>query len=106
MVLKKGSRYEKVRVYNYVHDTKGVLPTFIRRRPLVISPDSEVIRYQVIQGDTLDYLAYQYLGDTRLWWVILEVNPQYLTPWDIRIGDIILIPTTDTYRRAVQHYGL
>lgn len=106
MVLTKGSRYEKVRVYNYHHSKKGIVPTFVRRRPLEMPPDSEVIRHQVLEGDTLDYLAYKHLGDARLWWAILELNSQYLTPGDIRIGDIILLPTLRAYRRAVQKHGL
>lgn len=106
MPIHKGSRYENVRVYNFLHDKRGLNPTFVRRRPLYFPPDSVVIRHQVIQSDRLDFLAYNYLGDARLWWVILELNPQYLTPEDVRIGDIITIPTVEAYRRAVQEYGL
>ncbi len=106
MVLTKGSRYEKVRTYNYLHPDKGLIPTFIRRRPLKIPPDSAVIRHQVLEKERLDFLAYHYLGDSRLWWVILEANPQYVTPWDVRAGDIIYVPTAMAYRKAVQQYGL
>ena len=106
MVLKKGSRYEKVRVYTHVDPKRGVNSLFKRRRPLIFPPDSEIIRHMVIEGETLDYLAYEYLGDARLWWVILELNSKYLTPYDINIGDIILVPTISAYRKAVQQYGL
>lgn len=44
------------------------------------------------EGMRLDLLAEEYLGDASLDWVILDVNPKYLTPFDIKVGDVITIP--------------
>lgn len=105
-MIRQGSRYEKVEVYNFIDETRGIIPTLHRRRIVKLTPDSEVIRYQIKQGDTLDGLAYEYLGDSSLWWFLLDINPEYLSPFDIKVGDILLIPTRTSYRRAVETYGL
>ena len=106
MSIRKGSRYEKVRVYNKIDDNRGIIPTFQRRKLLKLRADSEVVRHQVKESETLDAIAYHYLGNSALWWVILDVNTQYLTPFDIQVGDILLIPTETAYRRAVDRYGV
>lgn len=59
-------------------------------------------RYQFVQdkctlhewceGDTLDGVAYRYYGNCALRWAILDCNPKYRTEFDIKNGDIVLIP--------------
>lgn len=50
-------------------------------------------QYAIIQGDRIDVLAYAMLGDSRLWWLIADLNvdvipdPQYLP-----VGEYIFIP--------------
>ena len=44
------------------------------------------------QGDTLDGIAHRYYGISALRWAILDANPKYRTEFDIKSGDIILIP--------------
>lgn len=43
-------------------------------------------------GDTLDGVAYRYYGISALRWAILDANPKYRTEFDIKNGDVILIP--------------
>lgn len=101
MPIYKGLRYENTPVYGYLDPNKGYTPT-IGRRSLFKTPyDAEFIQYQVKSGDTLDYLAYKYLDGPNDWWIILDCNPQFFTPMDIKPGDIILIPTSDTKRRGI-----
>jgi nucleoid-associated protein YgaU len=57
--------------------------------------------YTWVAGDRLDVLAYKYYGDAQKWWVILDANPRYMTPWDIRTGDVISIPTYQEVRRTI-----
>jgi phage tail protein X len=47
------------------------------------------------EGDTLDGVSYKYYGETDLRWAILDANPKYRTEFDIRNGDIILIPDSE-----------
>ena len=51
--------------------------------------------YEWCDGDTLDGVAYKYYENTALRWAILDANPKYRTEFDIKNGDIILIPDYD-----------
>lgn len=80
----KGSRYE---------DT----PTTIRNNTQILTrrelvTDEEHYRYIVIEWDTLMNIAYKCYGDETLWWRIMESNPKYKTPLDVKPGDLLLIP--------------
>lgn len=101
MAIHSGSRYIRTPVANVLDNKRGLLPTFGRRKTLTIPPGAEIITHRVIQGDTIDHIAYRYLGDSNLWWVIMDVNPEVLRPWDIKIGDILVIPTLTTLRRML-----
>jgi hypothetical protein len=101
MPIYEGTRYEKTAVYGYDHPTKGFRPTLDRRSLFKLPAGSEVIQHQWSQGDSIDYIAYLYLGDCSLWYIILDCNTQYMSPWDIKTGDILTIPTRDTVRRVL-----
>ena len=55
---------------------------------------SELGDLQIIfeDGMRVDLLAYEYYNDETLEWVIMDANPQYLTPYEIKVGDKINIP--------------
>lgn len=101
MGIHRNSRYTKTKVYNVIDEEKGVTPIFSRRRLLKLDVGSEIIKHQVKEGETPDFLAYKYLGDSALWWAILDLNPRYFTPFDIKPGDILIIPTPKSLRRAI-----
>ena len=48
--------------------------------------------YTVIQGDTIDAIAYKQYGNAQLWWAIMDANPVYQSELDIKAGDTICIP--------------
>jgi hypothetical protein len=48
--------------------------------------------YQWVETDRLDILALKYLGNSELWWQILDINPEILDPFDITPGTSIRIP--------------
>ena len=48
--------------------------------------------YQVIEGDTLDGIAFERYGTTALRWVILDANSAYRTEFDMKVGDFIYLP--------------
>ena len=43
-------------------------------------------------NDTLDGLATRFYYEPNLRWVILDANPQYRSEFDIKPGDVLLIP--------------
>lgn len=45
------------------------------------------------QGDRLDRLAYQYLGDATQWYKIGDSNPELINIGEIEPGTIIRIPS-------------
>lgn len=59
------------------------------RRPPTTGP---MVAHRVTRGETIDLLARRYLGDERLWWRILDANPQ-IHPLDIAPGDTLNIPS-------------
>lgn len=51
--------------------------------------------YEWCDGDTLDGVSYKFYNNTALRWAILDANPKYRTEFDIKNGDIILVPDYD-----------
>ena len=92
MAIYMNSRYTRTPVYN----REGALVFKIRNRPVFTFKDS--FMHTVIEGDSLDGLAYRYYGDSHLWWVILEANEQYNSPYDICNGDDLLLPSYEEVR--------
>lgn len=50
--------------------------------------------YIVQAGDTLGTIAAKFLGDSQRWREIADANPQITNPNLIRVGDSIIIPST------------
>ncbi|MHB0998523.1 MAG: LysM peptidoglycan-binding domain-containing protein [Armatimonadota bacterium] len=51
--------------------------------------------FHVVQaGDRIDLLAYRYLGDTTLWWVISDYNDIFF-PLDLEVGVVLRIPSVE-----------
>lgn len=51
--------------------------------------------YHTKQGDQLDWLAYVFLGDTRFWWTLADLNRDVLQLEDalrIPVGTQLIIP--------------
>lgn len=71
----KGSRYETARPFA-AGDVGG--EPFPGVRPRRIGPAEGVIEHTVRAGDRLDLLARHYYNDGRLWWRILDANPELL----------------------------
>jgi hypothetical protein len=47
--------------------------------------------------ERIDRLAFNYLGDSRLWWVIAELNPKEIPDTlKLQVGTYIKIPTLET----------
>jgi|SRR5690554_509107 len=109
MAIFKGSRYEFVPVYHHyngvdgddkdkkIDPTKGTMIPTLRRRDLTEFHTKEAIVHVFQRGDRIDLLAYKYYGDAQKWWVIMDANTRYMTPWDIPVGANLIIPPIDSF---------
>ncbi|MDY6943669.1 MAG: hypothetical protein SVU69_11750 [Pseudomonadota bacterium] len=65
-------------------------------RPRTIGAATGVLEHTVREGDRLDLLARHYYNDDRLWWRIVDANPEFLNGADVVLedmaGEVILIP--------------
>lgn len=48
-----------------------------------------------VAGDRFDRLANEVLGDPTKWWVLADLNPEVLFPFDLRPGTMIRIPVVE-----------
>lgn len=56
-------------------------------------PKSDTDIYIVSQtGDRLDTLAYQYYGDSTLWWILATANNIHDAPLGLKDGTILRVP--------------
>lgn len=92
-MFKKGSRYENAELFKPLPD--GTIP-FTGIRPRAIGPARGVITHIIKAGDRLDLLARHYYNDDRLWWRIVDANPDFLFAGEMILeaeeGRVILIP--------------
>ena len=88
MFLKK-SRYKNSVPFNLDDTFSGV-------RPRNIEMANGVVEHKISAGDRLDLLARNYYNDDRLWWRILDANPDIIFASDLsvmtQVGNTILIP--------------
>ena len=56
--------------------------------------------HQVVEGDRVDLLAYRYLGDSQLWWVLCDYNGIAL-PLELQAGTVIRIPSVEQVEMRV-----
>ncbi len=92
-MFNRRSRYRHARRFGDEGDGREPFPG-VRSR--VIGPAIGVIEHRVQAGDRLDLLARHYYNDDRLWWRIVDANPDVLYAGDIVLekhhGEAILIP--------------
>ena len=92
-MFQKQSRYKNV--LKFVFDTEKDNAFNGYRTRDFISPVG-VIEHTVKQGDRLDLLALYYYNNDRMWWRIVDANPQFIYSGNMinknMIGDVIVIP--------------
>lgn len=88
MAMYEDSRYLQTRMLSRKNFDTAIME--IRKRFSFNQENCET--YEWNEGDTLDGVAYMFYGNTALRWAILDANPKYRTEFDIKSGDIILIP--------------
>lgn len=56
--------------------------------------------YTIREGDRIDMIAYTMLSDSRLWWLIADMNPlKILDPMDLVPGTEIFVPSLEAASR-------
>jgi len=92
-MFNKGTRHAKPRLFDPSRAGETIFPGI---RPRSIGPATGVIEHVVKAGERLDLLAGHYYNDNRLWWRIVDANPEFLLGGDIfqeeMQGQVILIP--------------
>ena len=87
----EGSRYENSDVVQ-VAISDGTVQTLIDVTPGSFRPPFDFTYYTVKSGDRIDQLAFSFLGDPELWWLIAEYNPQWLYFAVLPPGLVLRIP--------------
>ena len=77
-----------------LHLQSGETPILTFRRPYKFNID-KATTYVFKEFDTIDYVAYKIYGDSRLYWAILDANPQYQSELEIQVGDVLVVPSYD-----------
>ena len=83
------SRYSASDATTAVHADGGervVLPARWHR----FTP-TDVAYHVVVEGDSFETLANDYLGSSELWWQIADVNP-LIFPTDLPVGVTVMVP--------------
>ncbi|TKJ38533.1 hypothetical protein CEE37_12255 [candidate division LCP-89 bacterium B3_LCP] len=92
-MFKKGSRYEKARTFDPDADGSVVLNGV---RPRKIGKATGMVMHTVKAGERIDLLAHHYYNDDRLWWRIVDANPEFFYGGNIITkemeGSVIMIP--------------
>lgn len=89
MAVFQDSRYTKTPAYV----RQGSLILGIRNRNY-FNVDKATF-YTVVQGDTIDGIAYRQYGNAQFWWAIMDANPKYQSELEIKPGDVLTIPSLD-----------
>jgi len=91
-LLLKKSRYQHSRAF----EPQGEAGVFAGVRAREVKTLEGVIEHLVTDTDRLDHLALHYFNDSRLWWRIIDANPEILfadkTLGPDWVGRSILIP--------------
>lgn len=71
--------------------------SWIYKRPRITEKDyPDNVTHSAIQGEDCTLLAYQYLNDERLWWVIADFNDVFNPLATFQGGEKIRIPSVRT----------
>lgn len=67
-------------------------PTITVFRKFKDQIETTYIEYTWVEGDNFGTFAEKYLGGSKYWWEILDVNPSITDPFSIAPGTRIYIP--------------
>ena len=88
-MIGRDSRYARCVLYR---DSDGT--SLGMRQRIDATPRHDDRLHTVVEGDRLDLLAYRYLGDARLWWIICDYNDLFF-PLALDPGLALRIPSRE-----------
>lgn len=94
MAVYESSRYKGS--YIFIDDDKEkAIPYLSPFRDNVFNPEMDDLVIVFEAGMRIDILARRYYGLETMDWVIMDANPKYSSPFDIKVGDHIVIPSPE-----------
>lgn len=59
--------------------------------------------YTTTAGENLTTIAHKAYGDSKLWWVIYQVNPELYSPFELELspGTVLLIPDAESLETII-----
>ena len=88
-MIGKDSRYAKCVLYT------GGGEEFLGARPRIDTAPRPDDRFHTVKdGDRIDLIAFTYLGDAKLWWIICDYNDIFC-PLELEIGLVLRMPSID-----------
>jgi len=92
-MIQKNSRYHPARAFAAPAQGGEAFPGIL---PRPIATPEGAIEYEVKSGDRLDLLARHFYNQDRLWWRIVDANPDIVFAGTLlseaMVGQVILIP--------------
>lgn len=52
----------------------------------------QYFQYVWAEGDRIDMVANNIMGNPSFWWQIMDANPEIINPMDIPVGTVIRVP--------------
>ena len=80
------SAYDNHKIYKFNEGDKNLV-----RSRFLYKPSINDRVHEVIEGDRLDTIAYKFLGDSKLWYIIADTN-DIINPFELEIGQVLIIP--------------
>lgn len=93
----KGSRYTRTPAYIKQGET-----LVLEMRERVKFDLSNATYYTVVQGDTIDGIAYKEYGIAQYYWAIMDANPTIQSELEINPGDVLVIPPYSEVVKALE----
>lgn len=66
--------------------------TALLRKAIILNESIDDSLHTVIEGDSLNSIAFNYYNNSKLWYVIADVN-NIQNPFELVIGQSLIIPT-------------
>lgn len=96
MAVFEGSRYTKTSIH--VYNEEPVLSTRVR----ATFDLTNATLYTWVESDTIDGVAYRFYSNAQLWWAILDSNRKYQSEVEIKVGDVLVIPSYEEVVRVLE----
>ena len=85
------SRYADSYIYKAYDSRRQKYEVAVER--IFPSESSGFFYYTWVEGDRMDIVAQDFLGNPSFWWKIMDYNPEIIDAFDIPVGSLVRIPS-------------